>query len=68
MLLRARKACYAAGVPGRAPRPPVSAACQFVRDTRDDGGGLEDNGYTPKGKPAEAVLREWLAKPRWEVK
>jgi hypothetical protein len=24
--------------------------------------GPEDRGYTPKGKPAEAVLREWLAK------
>jgi hypothetical protein len=28
-----------------------------------DGGGTEDKGYTPKGKPAEKVLREWLAKP-----
>ena len=27
----------------------------------------EDRGYTPKGKPAEEVLREWLAKPRWKV-
>lgn len=25
-------------------------------------------GYTPEGKPAEKVLREWLAKPRWEVR
>jgi hypothetical protein len=25
-------------------------------------------GYTPEGKPAEQVLREWLSKPRWEVK
>jgi hypothetical protein len=31
-------------------------------------GGPEDKGYTPKGKPAEKVLREWLAKPRWQVK
>ncbi len=28
-----------------------------------DGGGPDDKGYTPKGKPAEKVLREWLAKP-----
>ena len=28
----------------------------------------EARGYTPRGKPAEKVLREWLAKPRWEVK
>jgi hypothetical protein len=33
-----------------------------------DAGGTDDRGYTPKGKPAEKVLREWLAKPRWEVK
>jgi hypothetical protein len=33
-----------------------------------DAGGAEDRGYTPKGKPAEKILREWLSKPRWEVK
>jgi hypothetical protein len=33
-----------------------------------DQGGKEDRGYTPKDKPAEGVLREWLAKPRWQVK
>lgn len=26
-------------------------------------GGPEDRGYTPKNKPAEKVLREWLRKP-----
>jgi hypothetical protein len=31
-------------------------------------GGPNDNGYTPKGKPAESVLREYLSKPRWDVK
>lgn len=31
-------------------------------------GGPEDDGYTPENKPAEQVLREWFAKPRWEVK
>jgi hypothetical protein len=31
-------------------------------------GGGEDKGYTPEGKPAERVLKEWLAKPRWDVK
>jgi hypothetical protein len=30
-------------------------------------GGPEDRGYTPEGKPAEKVLREWLAKPKWKV-
>lgn len=31
-------------------------------------GGNDDRGYTPEGKPAEKVLRDWLAKPRWDVK
>lgn len=31
-------------------------------------GGPEDSGYTPKNKPAEKVVREWLAKTRWDVK
>jgi hypothetical protein len=31
-------------------------------------GGPRDKGYTPEGKPAEKVMREWLAKPRWEVR
>jgi hypothetical protein len=31
-------------------------------------GGPNDRGYTPEGKPAEQVLRQWLAKPRWDVK
>jgi hypothetical protein len=32
-----------------------------------DDGGSENRGYTPKNKPAEQVLREWLKKPRWDV-
>jgi hypothetical protein len=31
-------------------------------------GGPKDSGYTPENKPAERVLRDWLAKPRWSVK
>jgi hypothetical protein len=31
-------------------------------------GGPDDRGYTPENKPAEQVLREWLAKPAWTVK
>jgi hypothetical protein len=31
-------------------------------------GGPTDRGYTPKGKPAEQTLREWLARPRWKVR
>jgi len=36
----------------------------------DGGKGTEDEkrGYTPENKPAEKVLREYFAKPRWEVK
>lgn len=30
-------------------------------------GGPDDRGYTPKNKPAEGVLREWMAKPAWSV-
>ncbi|HQY87521.1 MAG TPA: hypothetical protein PK402_02610 [Tepidisphaeraceae bacterium] len=30
-------------------------------------GGVEDRGYTPKNKPAEKVLRDWLAKDAWKV-
>lgn len=33
-----------------------------------DNGGKDDRGYTPKGKPAERVVQEYFAKPRWEVK
>src|SRR5690606_7160304 len=32
--------------------------------TPDDGGPTH-RGYTPKGKPAEQVLRDWFAKDRW---
>jgi hypothetical protein len=30
-------------------------------------GTPEEKGYTPRGKPAEAVLREWMAKKPWKV-
>lgn len=29
--------------------------------------GPDDRGYTPEGKPAEKVLRQWLAKGPWPV-
>ncbi|HVT89555.1 MAG TPA: hypothetical protein VHD56_11930 [Tepidisphaeraceae bacterium] len=32
-----------------------------------DMGGPKDGGYTPKGKPAEKVVKDWFAKPRWKV-
>jgi hypothetical protein len=31
-------------------------------------GGPDNAGYTPENKPAEQVLREWLAKKPWTVK
>ncbi len=31
-------------------------------------GGPDNKGYTPEGKPAEKVLKEWFAKPKWDVK
>jgi hypothetical protein len=34
-----------------------------IKDVPDD-----DRSYIPKGKPAEKVLREWLAKGPWDVK
>jgi len=30
-------------------------------------GEPEEKGYTPKGKPAEQVLRDWFAKKPWTV-
>lgn len=36
--------------------------------TDDDAVEAIERGYTPEGKPAEKVLREWLAKPAWAVK
>lgn len=31
------------------------------------GGDDTGKGYTPQGKPAEQVMRDWFAKPRWKV-
>jgi hypothetical protein len=31
-------------------------------------GGPTNRGYTPEAKPAEKVLRDWLAKPAWDVR
>ena len=39
----------------------------FVWEWPVGDGGPNDRGYTPEGKPAEAVIREWFAKPRWQV-
>jgi len=39
----------------------------FVLWEVDPGGDPDGKGYTPLGKPAEVVMRDWLAKPRWDV-
>jgi hypothetical protein len=31
------------------------------------GGDPTGKGYTPQGKPAEEVMRQWFAKPRWDI-
>jgi hypothetical protein len=31
------------------------------------GGDPNGKGYTPQGKPAEQVMRQWFAKPRWDI-
>lgn len=39
----------------------------FIWEWAPGDGGPKDRGYTPEGKPAEQVIRQWFAKPRWEV-
>ncbi len=46
---------------------PMLAGFVISKWTPDEG-GLQDQGYTPQGKPAEAVLRSWLTEPRWSVR
>ena len=47
---------------------PQSAGFMLWEWTPESPGGPEDKGYTPRGKPAAEVMKEWLAKARWEVK
>jgi hypothetical protein len=39
----------------------------MVWEWAPNAGGIEDRSYTPKGKPAEKILRDAFAKPRWKV-
>jgi hypothetical protein len=39
----------------------------FVLWEMHPGGDPSGKGYTPQGKPAEQVMRDWLRKPVWEV-
>ncbi|MEO8611200.1 MAG: hypothetical protein ABI690_25110 [Chloroflexota bacterium] len=44
-------------------KPWWKGAFWWSLDTKPDQGGLEDRGYSPHGKPAEAILREYYAAP-----
>jgi hypothetical protein len=44
--------------------PAVGGICVWKWE---DGGGPTDIGYTPRGKPAEALLRRWLARAPLET-
>jgi hypothetical protein len=46
---------------------PQSAGFLMWEWTPESPGGSEDKGYTPRGKPAAEVMRDWLSKPRWKV-
>jgi hypothetical protein len=39
----------------------------FVIWEMHPGGDATGKGYTPAGKPAEDVMRQWLRKPRWNI-
>jgi hypothetical protein len=45
-------------------KPQLAGFCiwSFNPDGDDTG-----KGYSPQGKPAEDVIRDWLSKPRWDV-
>ena len=46
---------------------PQCAGFMLWEWTPQSPGGPKDKGYTPRGKPAAEVMREWFAKPRWKV-
>jgi hypothetical protein len=44
-------------------RPELGGFCIWEWHPKDESDDKVDRTYTPQGKPAESVLREWLAKP-----
>jgi hypothetical protein len=46
---------------------PESAGFVMWEWTPAAPGGPEDRGYTPRGKPAEDVMKDYFAKERWKV-
>jgi hypothetical protein len=55
---RAQARCYRAFLEAWSDHPELAGT--FFYSWRGEG-GRGDTGYTPKGKPAEAVLRRWLS-------
>ncbi|MGD0539956.1 MAG: hypothetical protein ABSB33_00425 [Tepidisphaeraceae bacterium] len=45
-------------------KPQLAGLIVWEMHPGDDSNG---KGYTPQGKPAEQVMRDWFAKPRWEI-
>jgi hypothetical protein len=45
-------------------KPQLAGFVLWEMHPGDDGDG---KGYTPQGKPAEQVMRDWFAKPRWKI-
>jgi hypothetical protein len=45
-------------------KPQLAGFLLWEMHPGDDPDG---KGYTPQGKPAEQVMKEWFAKPRWEI-
>jgi hypothetical protein len=39
----------------------------FVLWEMHPGGDSTGKGYTPQGKPAEEVMKQWFARPRWDI-
>ncbi len=62
--LEEQKRCYEAFI--RTWRNEKAVAGAMWWEWTTDGSGPEDFGYTPKGKPAEKVLREWYREGRSE--
>lgn len=57
--LEEQRRCYAAFVRVWADVPQLAGTIWW--EWTDSPGGPDDFGYTPKGKPAERVLRDWFA-------
>jgi hypothetical protein len=57
--LEEQRRCYAAFVEAWAGVDALAGVFFWIWD---GAGGDRDRGYTPRGKPAEAVLRQWLAR------